>query len=229
MAVITSFVISASAGLGGSLLLVPTLAVLMGTKEGVALAAVLLAGNNLFKVAAYRATLPFARAALVVGVLSMGAALGASLLVNAPEGLVAAAIVLAMTVSVIAERKEWTATQRAAAPLLAFGAGATSGFSGTSGPLKGASIRNLGLDRLHFVGAASLASLSGDVVKAGVFARASLLDGGSLALAIAAAPLMFLGTAVGKHLNSKVGERGFAILFWTVMTGYSIRLMVFLA
>ena len=38
IAVFGSFFVSASAGLGGSLVLVPTLALVVGTKEGVALA-----------------------------------------------------------------------------------------------------------------------------------------------------------------------------------------------
>ena len=58
IAVYVSFTISASAGLGGSLLMVPTLALFLGTKEGVALAALLLASNNIMKIIAYRETLP---------------------------------------------------------------------------------------------------------------------------------------------------------------------------
>ncbi|MFB3051273.1 MAG: sulfite exporter TauE/SafE family protein, partial [Acidimicrobiia bacterium] len=53
LAVAVSFMISASAGLGGSLILVPTLALVLGTKEGVALSALLLAANNVVKVIAY--------------------------------------------------------------------------------------------------------------------------------------------------------------------------------
>jgi len=45
-AILASFTLSASAGLGGSLILVPALALVLGTKEGVALAALLLAGNT---------------------------------------------------------------------------------------------------------------------------------------------------------------------------------------
>jgi hypothetical protein len=44
-------------------------------------------------------------------------------------------------------------------------------------------------------------------------------------MAAIAIPLMAGGTAVGRRLNSRVGERGFAVLFWSVMTGYSIRLL----
>ena len=50
--VYVSFAVSASAGLGGSLVMVPTLALFLGSKVGVALAALLLAGNNVVKIIA---------------------------------------------------------------------------------------------------------------------------------------------------------------------------------
>ena len=58
VAILASFTLSASAGLGGSLILVPTLALILGTKQGVALAALLLACNNVVKVVAYRGPIP---------------------------------------------------------------------------------------------------------------------------------------------------------------------------
>jgi len=61
-----AFVLSASAGLGGSLLLVPVLASLLGAKQGVAVAALLLAGNNIAKVVAYRRTIPLRAVAVVL-------------------------------------------------------------------------------------------------------------------------------------------------------------------
>src|SRR5690606_1847208 len=107
--------------------------------------------------------------------------------------------------------------RRVASPVLALGSGATSGFSGTSGPLKGVAIRNLDLDRLHFVGAASLVSFAGDATKTAVYTDAALLDADSFLLAAVALPLMAAGTATGRRLNERVGERGFAVLFWSVM------------
>ena len=113
---------------------------------------------------------------------------------------------------------------RVFSPVLAFAAGATSGLSGTSGPLKGIAIRNLRRDRRHYVGAASLASLSGDATKTLVFARESLLTQQSLLVFAAAIPLMVAGTLTGRRLNSRTGEIGFAAMFWLVMAGYSVRL-----
>jgi uncharacterized protein len=115
--------------------------------------------------------------------------------------------------------------QRASSPLLAFGAGAASGFSGTSGPLKGVALRNLGLDRLHLVGAASVVSLAGDLAKLGVFAGGALLGERALWVLLWTAPLVPLAAVAGRRLNGAMGERTFAALFWAVMTGYSLRLL----
>lgn len=226
--VYASFTVSASAGLGGSLLLVPTLALFLGTKEGVALAALLLASNNVAKIVAYRETLPFRKAAPLVLLIMAGAALGSTLLVNAPAWAVSVGVISMFVITLLAERYEWNPVRRGFAPSLSFVSGATSGFSGTSGPLKGVAIRNLDLDRRHFVGAASLASFAGDATKTAIFAEAELLSGTSLLLAAAAVPLMIAGTWSGSMLNRRAGERTFAVLFWTVMTGYTVRLGIFL-
>ena len=90
-------------------------------------------------------------------------------------------------------------------------------------------IRNLDLDRRHFVGAASLASFAGDATKTAIFADAELLGRQSVLLAIAAIPLMALGTWTGSTVNNRAGEKKFAVLFWTVMTGYTVRLGILLA
>jgi uncharacterized membrane protein YfcA len=226
--VYASFAISASAGLGGSLLMVPTLALLLGSKEGVALAALLLAGNNLFKIIAYRKTLPFRAAAFIILMIVLGTAVGSSLLVEAPEWAVTVGIVVMFIASLLAERMDLERLRTGFAPLLAFASGASSGFSGTSGPLKGVAIRNLDLDRRHFVGAASLASFAGDATKTAIFADAELLGRESVLVAIAAVPLMLLGTWTGSTINRRAGERTFAILFWTVMAGYTVRLFILL-
>lgn len=222
--VYASFTVSASAGLGGSLVLVPTLALYLGTKEGVALAALLLSSNNIMKILAYRRTLPFRAAVWITILIVAGAALGSTLLVQAPTVVVTAGVVVMFVATIVAERLELTPVRAGFAPLLAFVSGASSGFSGTSGPLKGVAIRNLDLDRRHFVGAASLASFAGDATKTAIFAEADLLGRNSILLALAAVPLMALGTWSGSHLNERVGEHRFALLFWTVMSGYTVRL-----
>jgi uncharacterized membrane protein YfcA len=226
IAVVLSFMLSASAGLGGSLILVPTLALVLGTKEGVALAALLLAANNVVKVILYRETLPFRKSLMVVVLVALGAGLGARLLVAAPENVVTIAVIVSFVIALIAERLGLSRLRRAGGPVLAFGAGATSGFSGTSGPLKGMAIRQLDLDRAHFVGAASLVSLVGDATKAAVFTEAELLSADSFVIALLAVPLMFFATFTGRRINRSIGERGYTWLFWLVMGGYTVRLLL---
>ncbi|HJU52148.1 MAG TPA: TSUP family transporter [Acidimicrobiia bacterium] len=226
MAVAVSFTVSASAGLGGSLILVPILALVLGTKEGVALASLLLAANNVVKVGAYRETLPYRKSLLVIVLVAVGAALGALLLVSAPERVVTVAVITSFVLALIAERLDLSGLRRLGGPLLALGSGATSGFSGTSGPLKGMAIRQLELDRAHFVGAASLASLAGDATKATVFTDAGLLGADSFLVALAAVPLMVLATLAGRRVNRAIGERGYTSLFWAVMAGYTARLVL---
>ncbi len=226
-AVVIAFTVSASAGFGGSLILVPALALVLGTKSGTALAALLLAANNVVKVWAYRTTIPWRRAALITVLIALGAALGALLFIAAPERLVTVAVLVSFVLAFVVERFDLSSLRRRfGAPLLALFSGATSGFSGTSGPLKGLAVRSLDLDRRHLVGALSLASLVGDATKTAIWTAAVLIPADAYLLALAAVPLMFAATLVGRRLNSRLGERGFTALFWLVMTGYTVRLAV---
>jgi hypothetical protein len=226
VAVAVSFTVSASAGFGGSLVLVPALGLVLGVKPGIALAALLLAANNIVKVVLYRRTIPYRKAAPVVVLMTVGALAGALLLVAAPERLVVAAVLVTFALAYVNEHVERKSVPRLDPRALALGAGATSGFSGTSGPLKGLAVRRLGLDRQHLVGALSLASLVGDLTKTAVWTEAQLIGADGYRLALAAVPLMLGASLLGRHLNRQLGERGYAGLFWTVMAGYSARLVV---
>lgn len=217
-----SFLVSSAAGMGGSLILVPVMGLALGPREGVAAATLLLACNNVGKVAVYRAWIPWRAALGLVVLTAAGAAVGAVLLLRVPEAWVQVAIVATLAASFLAERRQWG--RRGSSPLLAFAAGASSGFSGTSGPLKGVAVRNLGLGRMWMVGAASAVSLAGDVTKLGVFAGGGLLGPQALRFVLFAVPLVPLAALAGRRVNGAIGERAFAALFWTVMTGYSLRL-----
>lgn len=225
LAVTAAFALSASAGFGGSLILVPTLALLLGTKSGVALAALLLAANNIVKVVAYRKTLPFRSAAVVIVLVGLGAAVGAALLVAAPERVVTIVVIVSFGLAFLLESFDFNRLRRGSSPVLAFASGATSGFSGTSGPLKGLAVRGLDLDRMHLVGALSLASLVGDVTKTAIWTEASLLDKNDYFFALLCVPLMLGATFLGRKFNTTIGERGYTGLFWVVMLGYTGRLV----
>lgn len=225
VAVFAALFVSASAGLGGSLIMVPTMMLVLGTKEGVAMAALLLAMNNVMKVIAYRRVIPYRAAAGVVVLTFLGVVIGASVLLSAPERAVQVGVALAIGLTLVAEIAQVPGRAGFAAPL-AFGAGLTSGFSGTSGPLKGVALRSLDLDRRHLVGAASLVSLVGDATKAAVFTGGGLLGRTDLLVVLALVPVMIVATTMGYRFNDRLGERGYAVLFWSVMGGYLSRLLV---
>lgn len=219
-----SFLVSASAGLGGSLLLVPALSILFGVKHGVALAAVLLGCNNVAKVVVYRDSIPWREALGVTLMTLVGTSIGAGLLIAAPEFWVEVAVIASIVSTIALERAIQPSSRRISASVLAFASGATSGFSGTSGPLKGAALRNLALDRFHFVGAASVVSLVADVTKAAIFWQASLIDAAVLPVVFWSLPLMPLTALAARRINRRIGERAYSGLFWTVMAGYTLRL-----
>ena len=222
----SAFFLSASAGLGGSLILVPILMLALGSKVGVGVAALLLAGNNLVKLCAYRRALPVRAAGLVMLCTLIGAWLGARLLVAAPAAWVDAAVAVSLAVALLTEHRQARDVRTALVPTLAIAAGATSGFSGTSGPLKGVAVRSLGLDRMHTIGAAALVSAGADVTKASVYASSGLLEVWHVQLAMACLPLMIVATYGGRHFAGLIGERGYARLFWLVIGGYVMRLVV---
>jgi uncharacterized membrane protein YfcA len=226
LATFAAFLLSSAVGLGGSLVLVPTLVIAIGPKEGVALAALLLACNNVVKVIAYRATLPFKRAGVVLVCTIGGAAAGASLMTAVPESVVVTAVLVSLALSLLLEQFEFEKTRRASSPALAFASGATSGFSGTSGPLKGGAVKSLGLDRMHTVGAASIVSLGGDLTKTAIFGEAGLFGSRAWALAALAVPLMLAGTFLGRRLTHWLGDRRWSAVFWATMVGYSARLLL---
>jgi hypothetical protein len=85
-------------------------------------------------------------------------------------------------------------------------------------------LRRLKVDRAHLVGAAAIVSLAADVSKTAVFAITDLLRADAFILALLATPLMIVATGAGRMLNTKVGERGYAALFWGVIAGYILRL-----
>jgi len=221
-----SFVLSASAGLGGSLVLVPALMLAIGTREGIAVAALLLACNNIAKVIVYRKTLPWRASALIAVAVICGSALGASLMLQMPETWVAWGVAIMVLLTLAGDFLAHGPVHKVWAVVLAFLSGSTSGFSGTSGPLKGLAIRSLQLERFYFVGAASLISMVGDMTKALVFSQSGLINSTHLLLAGTLVPVMIGCSLLGRRINRDVGENWYSVLFWTVMGGYLIRLMV---
>lgn len=225
LAIPASFILSAAAGLGGSLIMVPAMMMAIGTKEGIAVAALLLACNNVAKVAVYRKHLPWRASGAVIIAVLLGSALGATLMLQLPEMWVRYAVALMIFATLLWEFSPHHRAKKAWGVGLAFFSGGTSGISGTSGPLKGVALRSLQLERFYFVGAASLVSLVGDMTKAFVFSQSGLLQTEHLMLACVLIPVMAGCTLLGRTINRELGERWYGVLFWSVMGGYIVRLV----
>ncbi len=221
-----AFTLSASAGLGGSLILVPAMALMFGPKAGIAIAALLLACNNVGKVIGYYRTIPVKAAMGVVLLTVLGTTVGSRMLVATPELLVDYVIICSILATFLTEHRASWIFRRVSVHVLALLAGCVSGFSGTSGPLKGLALRNLDLKRYYFVGAASAVSLAGDASKAVVFFHAKLLTVNEWVILKWAIPLIPIAVLVGRQINQRIGERAFKGLFWTVMVGYAGRLIL---
>jgi hypothetical protein len=234
LAVGASFLLSATVGLGGSLIAVPAMIAFLGVKTGVAMAAILLASNNIGKVIAYRRTIPWRSASFLAGLNMLGAFIGAHLLVAIAPRWVMIIVLISLLWSLFTEamsrfsclpsphftaKKSWLITG-----LYSLASGLTSGISGTSGPLKGLAIRYFARDRRYYAGAASLISCLGDITKASVFAQASLLSPQDLQFFLFTLPLIPLCVLAGRWCNYKSGEHRFTYLFLLVMVGYTWRL-----
>lgn len=226
IAVFIAFVVSASAGMGGSLILIPVMALTLGSKSGIAVSAILLGCNNIFKVIAYRRTIPLKPILGIMIFIAIGAFLGSIIMVGVSSVWVDWAIIMSFVISFLFERKQWYKIRHLSVSVYAFLAGISSGFSGTSGPLKGVALRNLNLDRFYLVGGASLVSLVGDMVKTTVYFQGALYDTFTYKIVIYSLFIMPFAVYLGKFINEKIGEKAYSVLFWTVMFGYSIRIIV---
>ncbi len=227
-ATFVALLVSSIAGYGGSLVLVPALGATVGPKEGVALAALLLAWNNVFKIIAYRRTLALGQGWPFLIVTAAGVWLGAHLLINLSSDLIMWAIVAGTVASLLAELVGGDSTLRlrrhAAIPAMAASA-VLSGISGSSGPLKGIAIRSLELPRLEHVGVAACVSLVADALKVELFANAGILRAVHLESLIVALPMMPVGAWLGRAINRRITEEAFRWVFWTVVGGYTLRMV----
>lgn len=224
-----SLLLSSVAGYGGSLMLVPVLAATLGPKEGIALASLMLAVNNVCKVVAYRDSLGLRKGWVLLPVSFAGALLGGLLLVELPRTAVVWALVVvtaaSLTIELVGPASLVRQQPRMAVPLL--GASAVlSGVSGSSGPLKGIAIRSLRLGRMEHVGLASSVSLVADVTKTEIFRRSGFLAGADLSILLVCVPAMPIAALVGRRVNLYVGESVFRVVFWLVVSAYLARVVI---
>jgi uncharacterized membrane protein YfcA len=221
--------LSSVAGFGGSLILTPLLVLTLGAKQGIALSALILATHNGIKLIAYRSFLPIKASMVITGATLAGVFIGSVLLVAMPDKVAIFLLIFFSVTTLLFEvshqfnSRTFNQNTKALSPWIAFLSGIASGSSGTSGPLKGLAVKNLQLDCLEHVGAASIVSFAGDVLKAGVFSSAGLLNSDSLTTLAFVTPLMPICAFAGLAFNKRFGDKAFAAIFWVLIGGYILR------
>lgn len=235
LATFVALFVSSVAGYGGSLVLVPAFVVILGPREGIALAGLVLACNNVVKCVAYRRSLALRQGWPLLVVTAAGVVVGTRVLIVVPEHALVGGIVVVAIASFAVELagraggrlstpEPLNVIKRRSVLPMTVGSSILSGATGSSGPLKGMAIRHLGLPRLEHVGLASAASLAGDALKSGILADAGLLPAMSLWVVLAAIPMMPLAAWVGLRTNRRISEDTFRWVFWGVVGGYSLRM-----
>lgn len=71
-------------------------------------------------------------------------------------------------------------------------------------------LRNLNFDRFHFVGAASVVSLVGDIVKTTIYYQGALIATTGIRIMLYPLVLIPFAVLVGKMINDKIGERTYS-------------------
>ena len=220
-----SFLLSASCGMGGSLLLIPGLSMALGIKEGIVTASILLALNNCIKLFFYRNSLRF-RLIWVLGiVMGIGAFTGALVLFSVSDDLLALFLFAQIILCFISDIMQRNIQLRKSIGIFfAAMSGFCSGISGMGGPLKGMAVKSWVIDKGSGVAAVACLSLVTDVVKTGVYLSKFSPQWLTTQWILFCLCMMPVATALGRNLNNRMSTKAYNTLFYFVLSGYVFRL-----
>ncbi len=221
-----SFLLSASCGLGGSLLLIPMLSLVLGVKEGIVLSSLLLGLNNIVKALYYRQYIRWKQTLWLLLPMAGGAAIGAVAMVHMQADWLGYFMAMHIIVSFAVQRWATTSIQKSTGIGYAALSGFCSGLSGTSGPLKGIAVRCFYQSKTTLVAAASVLSLATDSIKSGIYLSQIPGIAGNMMLLGFGIVIMPFATGLGRYLNQQMSTRVYDALFYTVMGGYVMRLFI---
>lgn len=203
--------VSASAGFGGALLLLPLLVRTVGPEAAVPLLTIAQLAGNAARVVLGRREIAWAPVLRFLAGAMPGAILGARLFLAAPPGLVTRAAGLAILVLVALQAAGWR--PRPAGWLLPAGGLATgliSGLVGSAGPLGAAIFLALGLPPLAYVASEATTALAIHGAKLLVWSPRLAPPPGFWPLGLGLAGAMLAGTAVARRLVARLPRRRFA-------------------
>lgn len=222
-----SFLISASAGMGGSLLLIPTLSYFIGVRDGIIISSILLGLNNCVKIIVFRKYIRIKNIVYLLLFMLIGAIAGSLLMMKIEEDILAVILFINIIFAFIIEKNAATDVRKKISWMYSGLSGFCSGISGTSGPLKGMAIKCLDLDKLQIVAAASVLSFATDSTKAIIYLSSyNPLVGNSFNLLLVSICMMPVATVLGKRINHKISNVAYDVLFFSILSGYAVRLIL---
>ncbi|MEJ7737900.1 MAG: sulfite exporter TauE/SafE family protein [Chitinophagaceae bacterium] len=224
--IFVSFLVSASCGMGGSLILIPALTLLFGIKESIIISSILLGLNNLVKVIFFRQYIRFRPILWIMLFIFAGAGIGAVLLLSINEKVVAVILLVHVIFSFFFQRNQHYEIRKKISWLIAFTAGLFSGIAGTSGPLKGIALKCNVFEKLELVAAASIISLVSDSTKSIIYLTRYSPEKFPTEILLFSIIVMPIATGLGKKLNQRLSQTAYDALFYCVLSGYVVRLFL---
>jgi uncharacterized membrane protein YfcA len=223
--IFVSVLVSSSCGLGGSLILIPALTLLFGIKESIIISSILLGLNNLVKVYFFRHHIRLRPIVWIIVFIFFGVILGAGILLRIDEKVVGIILLIHVLFSFFFQRQANHVIREKVSWAIAFLAGFFSGVAGTSGPLKGVSLKCNVFNKMEMVAAASVVSLVSDSTKAAIYLSNYEFVNFPTVIVLYSILIMPVATWLGRNLNQKLSEKAYDALFYCVLSGYLVRLI----
>lgn len=217
MAALAASTVAAVAGFGGSAILLPVLVPAFGARDAVLIMTIVQLVGNSSRVVFNRGELVLP----VVGWFSIGAVpfaiLGGLAFAAAPLTVLTRLLGVFLIGMVVWRHLPISILRRTPMPIQSFAVvGAVSSFIsaliGTIGPLMVPFFLAYGLMKGAYISTEALSSVIIQVVKLGTYTGAAAMTLTALLAGLALAPLMIVGTLIGKQLLQGVSDRAFVLI-----------------
>ena len=208
------FVISATFGIGGVVLLIPLLSTKLPPAQAVAVSAPIMLVNNLGKTWVYRRHVD-RHALFLVSALAVPTAFVAALLTaRVDDRVILLSVAGLIVLSVVVEHVRARPVRLSARALLLWGlvTGVISGLCGAAGPPTAIGLRGYGLSREAFVATVAVFAVLLQVAKVPAYLATDVLPVRLLPLCAVLGAVAVVAVAVGPPLLKKVPERTFKVV-----------------
>ncbi|MDP2343827.1 MAG: sulfite exporter TauE/SafE family protein [Deltaproteobacteria bacterium] len=205
------FVVSATFGIGGVVLLIPLLSMVLPPAQAVAVSAPVMLVNNLGKTWVYRRHVD-KRALFLVSALAVPTAFVAALFTSSVDDrVILLGVACLILLSLVVERARARVTQFSDRALLFWGlvTGVISGLCGAAGPPTAIGLKGYGLTRERFVATVAVFAVLLQLAKVPAYLATDLLPARMWPLCALLGVTAVVAVAVGPRLLRRVPEETF--------------------